>query len=148
MINPIRTCGTKNVFVISAFIAFFLAHIFFTHLFIYPQIFDDAYRSELSCIFLNDLEQLMGYSPIGPRYQSLVLDAMYSLLSSSPPKVRSIACTTSLSYWTPCIPCSHPRLPRSGQLPALPVSRTGRHVFPALILASQGQVNCQLHHLE
>ncbi|KAK8749377.1 hypothetical protein OTU49_015813 [Cherax quadricarinatus] len=60
------------------------------------KIFDDAYRSELSCIFMNDLEHLMGYSPIGPRYQSLVLDAMYSLLSSSPPSGRKllVICTT------------------------------------------------------
>ncbi|KAB7498877.1 Vesicle-fusing ATPase 1 [Armadillidium nasatum] len=60
------------------------------------RLFDDAYRSELSCIFMNDLEQLMGYSPIGPRYQSLVLDAMYSLLSSSPPKGRKlmVICTS------------------------------------------------------
>merc|ERR1719259_798762 len=54
------------------------------------KIFDDAYRSEMSCIFLNDIEQLMGYSPVGPRYQSLVLDALYSLLSSSPPKGRKL----------------------------------------------------------
>ena len=54
------------------------------------KIFDDAYRSELSCIFLNDIEQLMGYSPIGPRYQSLVLDALYSLLAASPPKKRKL----------------------------------------------------------
>ncbi|MCL4129462.1 UNVERIFIED_CONTAM: hypothetical protein GTU68_013512 [Idotea baltica] len=60
------------------------------------KLFDDAYRSELSCIFMNDLEQLMGYSPIGPRYQSLVLDAMYSLLSASPPKGRKllVICTS------------------------------------------------------
>lgn len=60
------------------------------------KIFDDAYRSELSCIFMNDLEHLMGYSPIGPRYQSLVLDAMYSLLSASPPKGRKllVICTS------------------------------------------------------
>ena len=54
------------------------------------KIFDDAYRSELSCIFMNDLEHLMGYSPIGPRYQSIVLDAMYSLLSASPPAGRKL----------------------------------------------------------
>ena len=60
------------------------------------KIFDDACRSELSCIFMNDLEHLMGYSPIGPRYQSLVLDAMYSLLSTSPPKGRKllVICTS------------------------------------------------------
>ncbi|KAG7167450.1 Vesicle-fusing ATPase 1-like 2, partial [Homarus americanus] len=60
------------------------------------KIFDDAYRSELSCIFMNDLEHLMGYSPIGPRYQSLVLDALYSLLSASPPSGRKllVICTT------------------------------------------------------
>ncbi|XP_064079732.1 vesicle-fusing ATPase 1-like isoform X2 [Macrobrachium nipponense] len=60
------------------------------------KVFDDAYRSELSCIFMNDLEHLMGYSPIGPRYQSLVLDAMYSLLSASPPKGRKllVICTS------------------------------------------------------
>ncbi|KAK8387728.1 hypothetical protein O3P69_018314 [Scylla paramamosain] len=60
------------------------------------KIFDDAYRSELSCIFMNDLEHLMGYSPIGPRYQSLVLDAMYSLLSASPPPGRKllVICTS------------------------------------------------------
>ncbi|XP_076057708.1 vesicle-fusing ATPase 1-like isoform X3 [Oratosquilla oratoria] len=58
--------------------------------------FDDAYRSELSCIFMNDLEQLMGYSPIGPRYQSVVLEAFYSLLSSSPPQGRKlmVICTS------------------------------------------------------
>ncbi|KAK3879166.1 hypothetical protein Pcinc_016244 [Petrolisthes cinctipes] len=54
------------------------------------KIFDDAYRSEMSCIFMNDLEHLIGYSPIGPRYQSLVLDAMYSLLSTSPPQGRKL----------------------------------------------------------
>ncbi|MPC79436.1 Vesicle-fusing ATPase 1 [Portunus trituberculatus] len=45
---------------------------------------------------MNDLEHLMGYSPIGPRYQSIVLDAMYSLLSASPPPGRKllVICTS------------------------------------------------------
>jgi len=60
------------------------------------KIFDDAYRSEMSCIFMDDLEHLMGYSPVGQRYQSLVLDALYTYLAKAPPKSRKllVICTS------------------------------------------------------
>ena len=43
----------------------------------------------MSCIFMDDLEHLMGYSPVGQRYQSLVLDALYTYLAKAPPKVKN-----------------------------------------------------------
>ena len=37
------------------------------------KIFDDAYRSPLSCILVDNVERLLDYGPIGPRYSNLML---------------------------------------------------------------------------
>ncbi|KAJ8319895.1 hypothetical protein KUTeg_001482 [Tegillarca granosa] len=39
-------------------------------------IFDDAYKSPLSCIIVDDIERLLDYVPIGPRFSNLVLQAL------------------------------------------------------------------------
>ena len=49
--------------------------------------FDDAYKSPLSCIIIDNIERLLDYSPIGPRYSNLVLQALLVLLGKRPPKV-------------------------------------------------------------
>jgi len=61
------------------------------------KIFDDAYRSMMSCIIVDSLERLLDYGPIGPRYSNLTLQALLVLLKKNPPKGRRllIICTTS-----------------------------------------------------
>ncbi|KAJ0179760.1 hypothetical protein K1T71_004351 [Dendrolimus kikuchii] len=59
--------------------------------------FDDAYRSTLSCILVDNIERLLDYGPIGPRYSNLTLQALLVLLKKQPPKGRKllILCTSS-----------------------------------------------------
>jgi len=61
------------------------------------KIFDDAYRSTMSCIVVDNIERLIDYGPIGPRYSNLTLQALLVLLKKSPPRGRRllIICTTS-----------------------------------------------------
>jgi hypothetical protein len=51
-------------------------------------VFDDAYKSQLSCVVVDDIERLLDYVPIGPRFSNLVLQALLVLLKKPPPKVR------------------------------------------------------------
>jgi len=61
------------------------------------KIFDDAYRSSMSCIVVDNIERLIDYGPIGPRYSNLTLQALLVLLKKPPPKGKRllIICTTS-----------------------------------------------------
>lgn len=49
------------------------------------KIFDDAYKSQLSVVVLDDVERLIDYVPIGPRFSNLVLQALKSFLKTPPP---------------------------------------------------------------
>lgn len=62
------------------------------------KVFDDAYKSQQSCILVDNIERLLDYGPIGPRYSNLVLQALLVLLQKDPPKGRKllVLCTTSL----------------------------------------------------
>lgn len=61
------------------------------------KVFDDAYRSTLSCIVVDNIERLLDYGPIGPRYSNITLQALLVLLKKQPPKGRKllIVCTSS-----------------------------------------------------
>merc|ERR1712029_1063862 len=61
------------------------------------KIFDDAYRSDMSCVVVDNLESLIDYGPIGPRYSNLTLQTLLVLLKKQPPKGKRllIICTTS-----------------------------------------------------
>ncbi|XP_044272166.1 vesicle-fusing ATPase 1-like [Tribolium madens] len=61
------------------------------------KVFEDAYRSTLSCILVDNIERLLDYGPIGPRYSNLTLQALLVLLKKQPPpgKKLLILCTTS-----------------------------------------------------
>ncbi|XP_014250862.1 vesicle-fusing ATPase 1-like [Cimex lectularius] len=61
------------------------------------KVFDDAYRSQLSCILVDNIERLLDYGSIGPRYSNLTLQALLVLLKKEPPRGRKllILCTTS-----------------------------------------------------
>jgi vesicle-fusing ATPase len=66
------------------------------------KVFEDAYKSDLSVIVLDDLERLMDYVRIGPRFSNSVLQALFSLLKKVPPKANRkllvIATTSDLSF--------------------------------------------------
>lgn len=61
------------------------------------KVFDDAYRSTLSCVVVDNVERLLDYGPIGPRYSNLTLQALLVLLKKQPPKGRKLLvfCTSS-----------------------------------------------------
>jgi len=61
------------------------------------KIFDDAYRSVLSCVVVDNIERLLDYGPIGPRYSNLTLQALLVLLKKAPPKGKRllVICTSS-----------------------------------------------------
>ena len=54
------------------------------------KIFDDAYRSHQSCVIVDNIERLIDYGPIGPRYPNLTLQALLVLLKKMPPKGRKL----------------------------------------------------------
>jgi len=61
------------------------------------KVFEDAYRSSLSCIVVDNIERLLDYGPIGPRYSNLTLQALLVLLKKLPPQGKRlmIIATTS-----------------------------------------------------
>lgn len=54
------------------------------------KLFDDAYKSPLSFIILDDIERLMEYVPIGPRFSNAVLQTILVLLKKPPPEGRRL----------------------------------------------------------
>ena len=55
------------------------------------------HRSDMSCVVVDNLESLIDYGPIGPRYSNLTLQTLLVLLKKQPPKGKRllIICTTS-----------------------------------------------------
>ena len=54
------------------------------------KLFDDAYKSPLSFIILDDIERLLEYVPIGPRFSNAVLQTILVLLKKTPPEGRRL----------------------------------------------------------
>lgn len=54
------------------------------------KVFDDASRSTLSCILVDNIERLLDYGAIGPRYSNLSLQALLVLLKKQPPKGKKL----------------------------------------------------------
>ncbi|DBB18339.1 hypothetical protein WJX82_004385 [Trebouxia sp. C0006] len=54
------------------------------------KVFDDAYRSVFSIIILDDIERLLEYVAIGPRFSNSVLQTLLVLLKKQPPKGRKL----------------------------------------------------------
>jgi len=62
------------------------------------RIFMDSYRSNVSLIVIDDIERLIEYNPIGPRFSNQVLQTLLILLKKPPPIDRKlmVIATTSL----------------------------------------------------
>ena len=54
------------------------------------RIFEDAYKSPLSVIVVDNIERILGWTPIGPRFENSVLQALMVLLKKLPPKGRRL----------------------------------------------------------
>jgi vesicle-fusing ATPase len=61
------------------------------------KVFNDAYKSEISCVVVDDIESMLDYAPIGPRFSNFVLQTLKLLFKKLPPKGRKllIIATTS-----------------------------------------------------
>lgn len=61
------------------------------------KLFDDAYRSSLSCLVVDNIERLLDYTSVGPRFSNVVLQALLVLLKKEPPRGRKllVLCTSS-----------------------------------------------------
>ena len=56
------------------------------------KIFEDAYKSPLSVIVIDNIERILGWSSIGPRFENSVLQTLMILLKKPPPKGRRLLC--------------------------------------------------------
>ncbi|GAB1602087.1 vesicle-fusing ATPase-like [Argonauta hians] len=54
------------------------------------KMFEDAYKSPLSCILLDDIERIIDYVAIGPRFSNNVLQCLLILLKRCPPMGRRL----------------------------------------------------------
>ena len=54
------------------------------------KIFDDAYKSPLSVVVIDNIERILEWVPIGPRFSNAVLQALLVLLKKQPPAGRRL----------------------------------------------------------
>lgn len=54
------------------------------------KVFEDAYKSQLSIVILDDIERLLEYVPIGPRFSNVISQTLLVLLKRLPPKGKNI----------------------------------------------------------
>ncbi len=61
------------------------------------KVFEDAHRSPLSVVVVDDIERLIDYVAIGPRFSNSILQTLAVYLRMPPPKGRKlmVICTTS-----------------------------------------------------
>lgn len=64
------------------------------------KVFMDSYKSPLSMILIDDIERIIDYTPLGPRFSNMVLQTLLVLLKKAPPKNKRlfILGTTSISH--------------------------------------------------
>ncbi|CAD7960113.1 unnamed protein product [Amoebophrya sp. A120] len=61
------------------------------------KVFEDAYKTDMSCVIIDDIEALMEYVPIGQRFSNVMFQGLKQLVSKKPPDGRKlfIICTTN-----------------------------------------------------
>jgi len=62
------------------------------------NIFENAYKSKISAIVIDDFEAVIEFSPIGPRFANKILQSLLVLIRQPPPEGRKLAIfvTTSM----------------------------------------------------
>jgi len=61
------------------------------------KVFSDSYKSPLSVVVVDNLERLLDWVPIGPRFSNGVLQALIVLMARRPPKGRRLLVLTTTS---------------------------------------------------
>lgn len=61
------------------------------------RVFDDAHKSPLSLVLIDDLERLLEYVRIGPRFSNLVLQTLLTCLKKQPKTGKLVVLATSSS---------------------------------------------------
>ena len=64
------------------------------------RVFDDAYKSPLSLIVLDEVERLLEYVRIGPRFSNVVLQTLITCIKKVPKKSKLIVLATTSSLGT------------------------------------------------
>uniref|UniRef100_A0A0K0DX31 Vesicle-fusing ATPase n=2 Tax=Strongyloides stercoralis TaxID=6248 RepID=A0A0K0DX31_STRER len=64
------------------------------------KIFEDAYRSPLSVIIIDNIDRLLDYASVGPRFSNQVLQALLVLLGTKPPKGKRLLVLATASQRT------------------------------------------------
>ena len=54
------------------------------------RVFEDAYKSPMSVIVVDNIERILGWAPIGPRFENAVLQTIMVLVQKLPPKGRKL----------------------------------------------------------
>ncbi|KAI0161379.1 P-loop containing nucleoside triphosphate hydrolase protein [Xylariaceae sp. FL1272] len=54
------------------------------------RVFSDAYKSTLSIVILDNIEKIIEWNPIGPRFSNAVVQYISALLEAQPPKGKKI----------------------------------------------------------
>ncbi|KAN0036938.1 hypothetical protein ACTFIV_002262 [Dictyostelium citrinum] len=54
------------------------------------KVFEDSYKSPMSCVVVDEIERLIEYVPIGPRFSNLILQTLAVLFKRTPPKGRKL----------------------------------------------------------
>eukprot|EP00047_Mylnosiga_fluctuans_P001953 m.222546 g.222546 ORF g.222546 m.222546 type:complete len:771 (+) comp10784_c0_seq1:3-2315(+) len=54
------------------------------------KVFEDAYKSPMSVVVVDDIERLLDYVPIGPRFSNTVLQTLLILLKKAPKQGRKL----------------------------------------------------------
>lgn len=66
------------------------------------KVFTDSNKSQLSCIVVDNIERLLEWVPIGPRFSNTVLQALMVLFQKKPPKGRRLLVLATTSERTIC----------------------------------------------
>jgi len=61
------------------------------------KVFDDAYKSPISCIVVDDVERLLDYVRIGPRFSNAVLQTLLVFLKKEPPNGKRLLIISTTS---------------------------------------------------
>jgi len=54
------------------------------------KVFMDAYKSPMSAVVIDDIEEYVEWTPIGPRFSNPILKSLVALLRKAPPHGRSL----------------------------------------------------------
>lgn len=61
------------------------------------KVFSDAYKSPMSCVIIDGLEQIVEWTPVGPRFQNGIQTAIAALMKKNPPKDKRLMVVATTS---------------------------------------------------